>query len=37
MKKGFFIVFLLICILNVYGQAGKIQELEERVELVDPH
>ncbi len=37
MKKGVFIVFLLVCVLNVNGkdvngQEGRLQELEKRIE-----
>ncbi len=35
MKKGFFIVFLLVCVLNVESQVGEIQELEDRIELLE--
>ncbi len=35
MKKGFFIVFLLVCVLNVESQGGEIQELEKRIELLE--
>lgn len=35
MKKGLVIIFLLVCVLNVESQAGKIDELEERIELLE--